>query len=106
MTRLKALSCGGKGPCCHVGYSHRHCEHCDVVIDTRTAHDFLPYYNRPYITWQAGGTAARPPNFLDTYANAAMGSRDQSIRAFNTGQAAQDCNTVDVAYADHLCEVK
>lgn len=29
------LSCGGKGPCCHVGYSHRHCEHCDLVIDTR-----------------------------------------------------------------------
>lgn len=29
------LTCGGKGPCCHVGYAHRHCEHCDVVIDTR-----------------------------------------------------------------------
>jgi hypothetical protein len=26
------LMCGGRGPCCHVGYPHRHCEHCDVVI--------------------------------------------------------------------------
>jgi hypothetical protein len=27
-----SLSCGGRGPCCHVGYAHRHCEHCDMVI--------------------------------------------------------------------------
>lgn len=36
------LSCGGKGPCCHVGYSHRHCECCDFVIDTRTAGWWYP----------------------------------------------------------------
>ena len=41
----KKLTCGGKGPCCHVGYSHRHCEHCDVVIDTRAG--WWPY-NPPF----------------------------------------------------------
>ncbi len=29
---MMSLACGGRGPCCHVGYAHRHCEHCDVVI--------------------------------------------------------------------------
>jgi hypothetical protein len=33
--------CGGRGPCCHVGYAHRHCEHCDVVIATT----FVPWPN-------------------------------------------------------------
>jgi hypothetical protein len=32
-----SLVCGGRGPCCHVGYSHRHCEHCDVVVATTYA---------------------------------------------------------------------
>lgn len=40
------LACGGKGPCCHVGYPHRHCEHCDVVIATSYCHHSYgwPYY--------------------------------------------------------------
>jgi len=33
-----SLSCGGRGPCCHVSYAHRHCEHCDVVIPTYACH--------------------------------------------------------------------
>ena len=33
-----SLACGGRGPCCHIGYSHRHCEHCDVVIPTHACH--------------------------------------------------------------------
>jgi hypothetical protein len=35
---LTTLTCGGRGPCCHVGYPHRHCEHCDVVVATQTCH--------------------------------------------------------------------
>jgi len=33
-----SLSCGGRGPCCHIGYPHRHCDHCDVVIPTYACH--------------------------------------------------------------------
>ena len=29
---MSKLTCGGRGPCCHVGYAHRHCEHCDTVV--------------------------------------------------------------------------
>ena len=39
-----ALACGGRGPCCHVGYAHRHCEHCDVVIATHPYYHGWPYY--------------------------------------------------------------
>lgn len=52
MTTLpRPLSCGGRGPCCHIGYRHRRCDHCDVVIDTRTARDFVPAPQpwQPYI---------------------------------------------------------
>jgi hypothetical protein len=38
--------CGGRGPCCHVGYPHRHCEHCDVVVATHVCH----YAQWPYQT--------------------------------------------------------
>lgn len=41
-----ALSCGGRGPCCHIGYPHRHCEHCDYVIPTHHTH--WPYWSQPY----------------------------------------------------------
>jgi hypothetical protein len=41
-----SLACGGRGPCCHIGYSHRHCEHCDVVIPTYHVH--YPYWSSPY----------------------------------------------------------
>lgn len=51
----KPLSCGGKGPCCHVAYLHRHCEHCDVVIDLREPAppvQIWPYYPQPtYPGW-------------------------------------------------------
>lgn len=50
------LTCGGKGPCCHVGYSHRHCEHCDLVIDTRQyVAPGYPWFNQyPRVTWGNG----------------------------------------------------
>ena len=44
-----SLSCGGRGPCCHIGYPHRHCEHCDVVIPTYQRHAYYPYWwSQPY----------------------------------------------------------
>jgi hypothetical protein len=44
-----SLSCGGRGPCCHIGYSHRHCEHCDTVIPVSAVPhthypNYYPYY--------------------------------------------------------------
>lgn len=38
------LTCGGRGPCCHVGFPHRHCEHCDVVIPTQV---------QPHVHWSS-----------------------------------------------------
>lgn len=46
MTYVNPLACGGKGPCCHIGYAHRHCEHCDMVVATQ-----------PWLWWQPLGTA-------------------------------------------------
>jgi hypothetical protein len=46
-----SLSCGGRGPCCHVGYDHRHCEHCDAVIAVTVQphyHGGYPFWNQPY----------------------------------------------------------
>ena len=43
-----SLLCGGRGPCCHVGYAHRHCEHCDVVIPTYACH------HHSFGGWQPG----------------------------------------------------
>lgn len=42
-----SLVCGGRGPCCHIGYAHRHCEHCDVVIPTYHYQYPVPYYAQP-----------------------------------------------------------
>ena len=42
-----SLACGGRGPCCHIGYSHRHCEHCDVVIPLTVQ----PHTHNPW--WQS-----------------------------------------------------
>jgi hypothetical protein len=40
-----SLTCGGRGPCCHVGYAHRHCEHCDTVIALSVQpHAHYPWY--------------------------------------------------------------
>jgi hypothetical protein len=51
-----SLACGGRGPCCHIGYSHRHCEHCDVVIPTYHAHYWQPpsYWQTPYYYGTSG----------------------------------------------------
>jgi len=61
---MTKLSCGGKGPCCHVGYPHRHCEHCDQVIATYACHH--PYY-WPYQTYY--GTTFQPPQIGNNLAN-------------------------------------
>lgn len=51
------LACGGRGLCCHIGYAHRHCGHCDVVIPTTYTMPIVvpyvpPYYpSNPYPTW-------------------------------------------------------
>ena len=45
------LACGGRGPCCHIGYPHRHCEHCDVVISTQVCNHYYggwPYWSGYY----------------------------------------------------------
>ncbi len=70
------LSCGGKGPCCHVGYSHRHCEHCDEVINTWEPNDvplqlyklrepLAPAWWRQ--TWSKATTATTNPYELVTH---------------------------------------
>jgi hypothetical protein len=44
-----SLSCGGRGPCCHISYPHRHCEHCDVVIPTYHQHAYYSsWWSQPY----------------------------------------------------------
>lgn len=102
MTRPKTLSCGGKGPCCHIGYAHRHCEHCDVVIDTRAGH--WPY-NPPQVY-----------PFWNTNVGAAGGAQINTTSTFgvfnsdNTATALPDelqrlRNLPVNEYAEHACEV-
>lgn len=111
MPRPKPLSCGGKGPCCHVGYAHRHCEHCDVVIDLRTYHDFLPWrpYQQPYIWWttNTAGSPARVPafgehynTFGDVHANAADDGASAFVRALNSAASPNRS-----PMPSHVCEV-
>ena len=74
------LVCGGRGPCCHVGYAHRHCEHCDVVIPT---HVFYPNYgwNQPWY-WQS--THSQLANTLQgqlTAQSAGLGDSLQALQA-------------------------
>lgn len=103
MCEVKKLSCGGKGPCCHVGYSHRHCEHCDVVIDLRSQFSW-PYFNppyapttRPYITL-GNGTLA--PN------SALPMPQPPTVYAMNSGTASGTLYMEGVkALAEHACEV-
>lgn len=85
MTRAKPLSCGGKGPCCHVAYAHRHCEHCDTVIDLRS---YLYPPGQPYRPWwqPSGGTYSNVGDFLTTQ--------------FNTG-----ASSTQNALPEHACEV-
>lgn len=49
------LPCGGRGPCCHVGYAHRHCQNCDAVIDPRPA-ALWPFWPNQNPWWTTFGT--------------------------------------------------
>jgi hypothetical protein len=52
-----SLTCGGRGPCCHVGYQHRHCEHCDTVIPVAAVphiHGY-PWYGPTYYGYGISG---------------------------------------------------
>lgn len=71
MARTKPLACGGKGPCCHIGYSHRHCPHCDVVIDTRPANWWYSPYVWPWNT--APGIQPYRP-FYNTFGGSQLGN--------------------------------
>lgn len=83
--RPKPLSCGGKGPCCHVAYHHRHCEHCDTVVDLREPYYAWPNGTRPWtqpfnplnpyvingaplLTTHADGTSSHMPPLPKAYA--------------------------------------
>ncbi len=99
MPRAKRLSCGGKGPCCHVGYSHRHCEHCDTVIDTRAG--WWPYNPptwpyRPWGgTWSGTGSQQSP---LWSGTGVQIGN-DPRTQLMNTATLDQP------ALSEHTCEV-
>jgi hypothetical protein len=60
----KKLACGGKGPCCHIGYSHRHCEHCDTVVATVTwVNPIYPYqWTGQSYRWVGTSTLAQQLN--------------------------------------------
>lgn len=95
MPKATTLSCGGKGPCCHVGYSHRHCEHCDVVISTVAT---VPYY--PYWQWfQPNWTY---PMYQNTYQIGA----NQTIGYVNLGggnHTSENAFSTTPAVWDHTC---
>lgn len=46
-----SLACGGRGPCCHIGYPHRHCDHCDVVVPTQACNHQHYYYGGWQPNW-------------------------------------------------------
>lgn len=78
-----ALACGGKGPCCHIGYSHRHCGHCDTVISL-VQFNWYPYSHPTvaptYPTWRSGTAAQQMPPNATVYAmNGADLSRTQTV---------------------------
>lgn len=59
-----SLACGGRGPCCHIGYPHRHCEHCDVVIALACHHHYGIYPNtQPWFTTYSSGLQNQLGNF-------------------------------------------
>lgn len=51
-----ALSCGSISQCCHVGYAHRHCEHCNEVVRLEPYAPLRqwPYWTEPapYVPWR------------------------------------------------------
>ena len=62
-----SLSCGGRGPCCHIGYAHRHCEHCDTVIPTYHAHyqQPWPWYQQPWYSTLGGLLNSQSATIVD-----------------------------------------
>ena len=58
-----SLACGGRGPCCHIGYPHRHCDHCDVVVPTQGCHHQQHYY---YGGWQPNWAGYYPGVYGNT----------------------------------------
>lgn len=86
--RANRLTCGGKGPCCHIAYSHRHCGHCDTVIST---HQCFP--------WHSGAAAAPIWGNGVTIRNGA----DLRIAA---GVPSQTFGAIATTAQSHTCEVK
>lgn len=100
----KKLSCGGKGPCCHVGYAHKHCEHCDVVISLVSY--TLPYYNPvlqhpwgPY--WANAGPSQQIGNNFGDVGNAA--AADINFLNTHQGNTGDFATTLGVSADSHSC---
>lgn len=101
MTYRKRLSCGSTDQCCHVGYAHRHCEHCNEVIATypytwpAPTHPTVPsipqWWQQPIITTD---TAAAPAPWLG---DPVIGGGGESL-GWTAGNIP--------ALADHTCEVR
>ena len=73
---MAVLSCGGRGPCCHVGYAHRHCEHCDVVI---------PYsYTWPPPGWYSGAYYGNTSGLLAGLQQSLLTGQPQSRQTYGT----------------------
>lgn len=109
MPRTIKLSCGGKGPCCHVGYAHKHCEHCDVVI-AFTQPYVLPYIQpwvNPAPAYPWWSTINRTYTFGDV-ANGRPTTANSWLPSFNATSA--DTSSYNVAAlpdptAAHTCDV-
>lgn len=108
MSYRKLLACGGKGPCCHIGYAHRHCEHCDTVIATYTYPVYptypitwWPYGSHPSTRWAHG---AWQTNTGDSYPSmpTSIGAT-ADLLAVNSATA--QATTAFSAPAEHVCEV-
>lgn len=98
MPRPKPLTCGGKGPCCHIGYAHRHCEHCDQVISL-----VQPYVYPTWPAWQ--------PIYPTTYRFNVTQENLTAAAPFNSGNyaLALESSWKDASAPEqvsHLCEVK
>lgn len=103
-TQPKPLSCGGKGPCCHVGYSHRHCEHCDEVIATAAnwawPQQIYPGTAYPSPFWYRSGTFSH----LDSLNAAAADSVGIPMTYSNFLQMSGNANAE--ALPAHTCEAR
>lgn len=101
MCESKKLSCGGKGPCCHVGYSHRHCEHCDVVIALapQLPPNWLPNPPRQY--W-SNGNALTPLIGTQIPRPDDPNGRPPTVYAMNSGTASG--TLLMEGFKAHSCE--